>query len=95
METIFISMGTSITHIEIMKDVAKDLLFGDIGLAIVFIQMRTGVNDPIHIQVEIIEIRQLDVRRRTENPRVDRSVRNSTGTYFIVINHSTNIRVSF
>ena len=52
-----------------MEDVAKDLLFRDIDLAIVFIDMRTRVDDAIHIQVEIIEIRQLDVRRRRENDR--------------------------
>ena len=42
-----------------MEDVSEDLLFSDIGLAIIFIDVRTGMNDSIHVQVEIIKIRDL------------------------------------
>ena len=42
-----------------MKNVRENLLFGYTKVRIIIIGMRTIVNDPIHIQVQIVEFRDL------------------------------------
>ena len=42
-----------------MKNVAKNLLLGDSKVRIVVVRMGAGVNDSVHIQVQIVELRDL------------------------------------
>ncbi len=42
-----------------MEDIAEDLFFGYAEMRVFVIRMRTCVNDPVHIQVEIVELGDL------------------------------------
>ena len=45
--------------LDVMKNVAKNLLLGDSKVRIVVVRMGAGVNDSVHIQVQIVELRDL------------------------------------
>ena len=60
------------SHINVMENIPKDFFFRDDGFTTVFVDMRTGMDNSIHVQVEVIEIRNLQNEQVEISPFFDR-----------------------
>ena len=74
-----------------MKDISKDFLLTDIRFTVIFIDMRALMDNSIHIQIEIVKIRYLSYAEKTNLLISYEKIQ----SHLIIIDHSTDIRISF
>jgi hypothetical protein len=84
-------LSERISYIDVVKNIPKDFLFGNIGFAVVFVDMGASMNDAIHVQIEIVKIRYL----WKENTLFSDDSFMGSGAYLIIIDDPTDIGISF
>lgn len=55
----FAWLDDSEEHLQIMKNVSENLLLRDAKMHILVVWVGTLVNDPVHVQIEIVKFRNL------------------------------------
>lgn len=53
-------------HLQVVEDVSEDLFLGDAEVDVLIVGVGTLVNDPIHVQVEIVEFWNLKRKKQTK-----------------------------
>ena len=65
----FLGSNLAKEMLDVGKDVEEDLLFGDAGMHIIGIAMRAGMNQTVHVQVEIVKLWNVRLRNELRTQR--------------------------